>query len=97
MLLVFSLSITPKIFLHQLVANHKDRSYTAHSHTDQFTKAGFRCNCENQVVEVPYLNYSTGVDLVVYSSFQIDRTTPIYQFPSFPYFIFGLRGPPSHV
>ncbi len=95
MLLVFSLSITPKIFLHKLVASHKDRYPSTHSTQDQISKTGYRCDCESQVVEVPYLNYAYDIDLPYRRSFPVDRIIAERSFPSSPFLMFGLRGPPS--
>jgi len=95
LLVVFALGITPKVFLHKLIAGHKDLAYTCHGTTDQFTKAGFRCNCDNQVVQVPYIHQIVAILLVVPICFPTDQITADHSFPCSPHLIFGLRGPPS--
>ena len=97
MLLILVFSITPKIILHNLLVNHKDISYPSHEHSGQVTKGGFHCDCENQVVEIPYLNLAINIRLDISRSFQIYQTRISYPFYSFPNFIFRLRGPPFSV
>lgn len=97
MLLIFVFSITPKILLHNLTAGHKDISCHSEWNIDKVTTAGFHCNCENQVVELPYLNQVNGVRLMVSGAFHSYQTSVNSQAYFFPPIIFGLRGPPSAI
>jgi hypothetical protein len=97
MLLIFSLSITPKLFLHDLVAHHKDLSYPSHQHTDQINTAGFHCDRESQVVELPYISHVICIHLIVPGSFHTYQTRADHQVYFLPHFIVGLRGPPTRV
>ena len=55
LLLIFSFSITPKKFLHDAIANHKDKALgESDRHTPQFSHSGFVCKCDNQVAESPF-------------------------------------------
>jgi len=98
MLALFALSITPKIVVHALAAHHKDTHLgVPHDKTDQLNKAGFHCQVDNLVVELPYLSYSISIPLAipeVYRTYQIRTEPPFY--PS-NHFIFRLRGPPVTV
>lgn len=93
MLLMFSLSITPKLFLHDLVVRHRDSSISSGKYV-QVGKTGFRCDCENQVVELPFLTQVGYFSLTAPVYFPVYALGTDYRFYSFPHFIFGLRGPP---
>jgi hypothetical protein len=55
MLLIFTMSITPKVFLHDLTADHKDEvSVVLHCHDQHIDKVGFTCDCNNLVSTSPY-------------------------------------------
>ncbi len=96
MLLIFAFSITPKLILHDLVVHHKDKPIHAGENT-QVSKTGFHCDCENQVVELPYLTYSAHQPADIPRSFQLYQTGVNCPFYSSPYLNFGLRGPPFSV
>jgi hypothetical protein len=93
MLLIFAFSITPKLILHDLFVHHKDKPVLAGQYA-QVSKTGFHCDCENQVVELPYLFYPANQPADIPRSFQIFQTgicCPVYSSLSIN---FGLRGPP---
>ena len=55
MLGLFAFSITPKIILHDVVANHKDTPYKSNYEKNaELNKAGFNCTCDNLVVDSPF-------------------------------------------
>jgi hypothetical protein len=96
MVLLFGLSITPKITLHDLVANHKDKPYRVNdSKNKQIDVSGFHCYCDNLVVESPFLDECAALHI---ASITVPRRTfssaarPFY-FTS--RFYFALRGPPD--
>ena len=93
MLLIFAFSVTPKLFLHDLVVHHKDTPIPLGKYA-QVSNAGFHCDCESQVVDLPYVADVAGICLTAPVSFPTHQTRAAYQFHSFPHFIFGLRGPP---
>jgi hypothetical protein len=51
MLVLFAFSVTPKIFLHILAANHTDRPANKKDSKAQISKAGFSCAVESLVAE----------------------------------------------
>jgi len=94
LLFAFCLGITPKKTLHDWFANHKDTTSSAPvSKTQQLSKAGFNCNCENLVAESHF---------VTFSSFAVVNFPSLHSFVSFniPSLISlsssqnNLRGPP---
>jgi len=95
---VFAFSVTPKILLHDLVADHKDTPIKPnHSNQEQISKAGFNCNCDNLVVESPFLHDFTPIDLSIEKHF---AKQPIFfknKFFSLQHFYFKLRGPPVNM
>jgi hypothetical protein len=98
MLMVFAFSVTPKILLHNLVADHRDtpRSHNS-SKEQQLSKTGFNCNCDNLVVESPFINDFAAVRLSDQPEFAKRHITFINDF-SFPFlFYFRLRGPPAYI
>jgi len=98
MLVLFALSITPKIAVHALVAHHKDSHLVvSHDKTDQINKAGFHCQVDNLVVELPYLSYPISIPLVIPVSFRTYQIRIDHPFYSSNHFIFRLRGPPVTV
>jgi hypothetical protein len=54
-LLLFSFCITPKRFLHDLLANHKDEQTSANLPVQQITSSGFHCNVDDLVVVAPFI------------------------------------------
>jgi hypothetical protein len=54
-LLLFSFCVTPKRFLHDLLANHKDASSTTVHLFEQVAKSGFHCHVDELVVVEPFL------------------------------------------
>lgn len=98
LLLTFTLSITPKNVLHHFFAHHQDSSFDWKRQTDQLTKAGYHCDCESQVVAVPYLDLPSYFPPEV-SQRDLPSLSPAKRADQiFPisHFIFGLRGPPAH-
>lgn len=96
MLLIFAFSITPKVVLHNLVVHHKDSPISSGKYA-QVSKTGFHCDCESQVVVLPYLNQISCFQLNVSQSFQIYQSRNNPQFYCSTHFIFGLRGPPPSI
>lgn len=56
LLLVFAISITPKTFFHDLIANHKDFSTCKQVHTTAVLHTqGYNCHFDDLVVSMPFL------------------------------------------
>jgi cephalosporin-C deacetylase-like acetyl esterase len=94
--MVFTFSITPKKFLHTAFADHTDVAKFGFSSNGKtvVTAAGFSCQYDNQVVEVPFADFTPAIKIFV-PSFYIDVQTAYkeHQF-SFHQSNFFLRGPP---
>ena len=96
MLIIFSFSITPRIFFHNWLASHKDaRSNLPAADQHQVGHVFYNCNCDNIVAESPFTQQD---DLAVLLPVQcyaipVEATTPAFY--SAGYFLFSLRGPPS--
>jgi hypothetical protein len=97
MLLVFTLSITPKNVLHKLLANHKDVFSYHHTKEATISQSQFACDTDDLVVSFPFVE--TG-----YSSFLLTQTRHkqpvicsywLYSAQSFE--ANDLRGPPATV
>ena len=96
LLVLFAFSITPKKVLHDLVANHRDTHSKACSDnsTTKIVKAGFNCNCDNLVVESPFVNDLVPVHFNVAKQFAQQQTFFRNNFNSLHHFYSELRGPP---
>lgn len=96
-MVLFAFAITPKLTLHNLVANHKDgRTKTSlpDASTTQLSTASYNCQCDNPVTESPFIAniqvpdiskpafYTDILDIYSVSQYTIDH------------FCSGLRGPP---
>ena len=92
--MVFALSITPKLILHQVVATHEDLVSTTDKKTEKVSPAGFSCDCNHLVVESPF------ADDVIF--LKIEQTAGYNPFQGSRYITFlrttfhstDLRGPP---
>jgi len=96
LLLLFVFSITPKQFLHDLIVQHKDDySSISKGSLPALNKVGFQCDCNNQVVQMPY---------IVHPDFQLSHPA-LDHFTTYHSLTFGytsadtrfssLRGPPA--
>jgi hypothetical protein len=95
LLFLFTFSITPKKWLHDIFADHKDfYSNTAGDHL-QFIKSGFRCDCENLVVNTPFIHVDGPKELVITKFFPAYHGTTINNYHAGYHFLFHLRGPPA--
>jgi hypothetical protein len=96
MLVLFAFSVTPKLLLHNLVANHKDTPLKCSTDNhSQFNVAGFNCGCDNLVVESPFVENSVTAEIITQRFFSQYINTEVNDFISVNQFYFELRGPPS--
>jgi hypothetical protein len=94
LLFVFTIGITPKKTLHDWFANHKDStSKIPVGKTQQLTKAGFNCDCNDLVAESHFIGMGS---FVVVNIPAICSLAPLRNiaFISLSHFLFNLRGPP---
>jgi hypothetical protein len=54
-LLLFSFCVTPKRFLHDLLANHRDVQASHSLPVEQIAASGFHCHIDDLVVVAPFL------------------------------------------
>jgi hypothetical protein len=95
LLLVFTFSIAPKQFLHDAIANHKDKLHIpAPGDEQQVSKTGFFCKCDNLVAESPFTDEVQQYSIAAHRAFAEQPPVVLYFFHSSPVFFFGLRGPP---
>jgi len=95
LLLVFSFSIAPKKFLHDAIANHKDKTaLTAQAGYPQLTHTGFVCKCDNLVAESPFTNDFRHFNFVPVAPVSVQQSSPLCHYYSSGVFFFELRGPP---
>ena len=66
MLVLFIFSITPKKYLHDLLADHADYYGAAVKESATVSKAGINCHCDSQVVPAPFLavSFSPAFELI---------------------------------
>jgi hypothetical protein len=96
MLSVFAFSITPKIILHQFVANHKDTPFASnYEKTAQIHRAGLNCNCDNQVVESPFTDDFRPFQIYINSFFSSPSVPDTEDFQNAQFHYQTLRGPPA--
>jgi hypothetical protein len=97
LLLLFVLSNTPKQWLHDAFASHKDCVTTPSAENNlKISQQGFYCDCDSLVVEKPFFaadKIFVGLPaLAIYSELTL---TPDKILASADHFFFQLRGPPS--
>ncbi len=97
LLLVFTFSIAPKQFLHDAIANHKDKLHISPSGDErQLSKTGFFCKCDNLVAESPFIDEMPHYCIAAPRPFAVQASVDLYFFHSSPVFFVGLRGPPCY-
>jgi hypothetical protein len=66
---LFTFCVTPKRFLHDLLANHKDAQTSASLPIEQIASSGFHCHIDDLVVVAPFLpGIQAGIPSVLSSS-----------------------------
>jgi hypothetical protein len=98
MLALFGFSVTPKLILHNLVANHKDTPLKPNSaNTEQLSKSGFNCDCDNLVVESPFVDDHSVTEIIIPVLFSLHINKDVNDFNVVSKFYIELRGPPYAV
>jgi len=66
MLLIFSISMAPKTFFHDLVSDHKDSNCPEKHDSAVLHQKEHHCHFDNAVVNIPFLMWSTAqTELVI--------------------------------
>jgi len=97
MLFIFAFSVTPKQWLHDLVTHHKDAPCISFDGTRSLSTSGFHCNCDNIVVESPFLFYDGSSETLAPDFFETHPVTSAGYFISTYKSNSSLRGPPCLV
>src|SRR5688500_7699630 len=95
MLILFTLSITPKLFLHTIFADHADIVYKKSDGKTQVSKNGFTCDCNNQVATSPFITHENPPEIGILPVYQSLITHFPSQIIASTQFYLELRGPPA--
>ena len=96
LLLIFIISITPTLYLHEIFAGHSDASIAiAKSPGEQVRAAGFACDCDSLVATSPFTEIFPGFVLRVASCYKPQILAPIPAHKTQPRPYLELRGPPE--
>jgi hypothetical protein len=79
-LLLFAFCVTPKRFLHDLMANHKDAQTGTRLPFAQVASSGYHCHTDDLVVVAPFLPGIQTAEPLILSSAQIQFSEPLYAF-----------------
>jgi hypothetical protein len=94
-LLLFSFCITPKRFLHDTLAHHRDAQSASRFPFEQITASGFHCHVDDLVVVAPFLPELPQAEPVLISYTSLNFSEPLHHF-AYPYRAhFEGRGPPA--
>ena len=94
--MLFAISIAPKIYFHNLVADHKDVAGCSQLHkTAVLHVQGYNCHFDNLVVTAPYLLQTEEPLLLINLLFE--KRQPVFSSVFLPSFLQHKenRGPPS--
>ena len=95
LLVIFAFSVTPTIFFHNWLANHKDSVRKLPSdNRDHVTKRIFNCQCDNIVAESPFTEPAAVIAVPVVKPLSSQKCDKAIHFPFAPYIFHALRGPP---
>jgi hypothetical protein len=82
-LLLFSFCVTPKRFLHDILANHKDAPSSSAYAVEQVATSGFHCHIDDLVVMAPFLPEIQSADVQINYSSPVRFSEPVSSFESF--------------
>lgn len=89
-------SITPKRFLHDLIADHKDTvTIATNDGKDHIDHHGFRCDCDNLVATSPFISQDIMAEPLTPTIENSFFTTYTSGSKAAIYYNFSLRGPPA--
>ncbi len=97
LLLVFTLGITPKRFLHNAFAKHTDANFKKTTDKPfQVNKSGFNCDCDNLVAESSFVVDLQEFNFPLFTSFSSYLIKNI-SYSSISEIYSQLRGPPAKI
>jgi hypothetical protein len=92
---IFALGITPRILLHDLVADHDDISFQCNNEPGtHFHKSGYNCHIENFAAESPFTDVSRDLSVIPPNYCTVLKSVICNQIFPEPVVYFELRGPP---
>jgi len=94
-LVLFSLCITPKRFLHDLLANHTDQQTLHDQPFKQVSTTGYHCHIDDLVVVEPFLPATVSVVVKDLRTFSFRFHEPIFSFPLQSNSLADGRAPPA--
>ncbi len=97
MLLIFAFSITPKKYLHDLVADHTDFYGYSSQHEKAINKIGLDCDKDDLVVSVPFIESITAFSFECISNSTGTFFTAYKYLPSKLSATNDVRGPPAMI
>jgi hypothetical protein len=93
--MLFSFCVTPKRFLHDLLANHKDTQTSASLPEQQITASGYHCHIDDLVVVTPFLPVIQTTEPIQLSSARLIFSEPVVSFAFSYTSTSASRGPPA--
>jgi hypothetical protein len=96
-LLLFSFCVTPKRFLHDMLANHKDAPSSSAHAVEQIAASGFHCHIDDLVVMAPFLPEIQSADVQIKLSSPVRFSEPVSSFAFFFLSHADGRAPPVSV
>jgi hypothetical protein len=93
--LLFSFCVTPKRFLHDLLANHKDAQTSAGLPVQQIAASGYHCHIDDLVVVAPFLPDVQTASSVFLTSVPFIFSEPLSSFVFYYQSHTDSRGPPA--
>lgn len=96
LLLVFTVGIFPKKYLHDLIVNHKDnvQPFGNTKKVNELASAGFNCHIDNLVVQCPFVVEETTFTVSSPKIFASYHISIAENFTSNNQIVLQLRGPP---
>lgn len=95
--MLFSFCVTPKRFLHDLLANHRDAQIAVMSPLAQIHPAEFHCHADDLVVVAPFLPEIESLQFLVITTGAMHFAEPINPFAHYYITHTDSRGPPSFI
>ena len=96
LLLVFTLSITPKKYLHDAFSNHGDSCVAVAAENEAtIIKVKVSCDVGNQVATVPFILVSHQYTVLLPAVTAVTNISSVYHCFAAPQYNFSLRGPPA--
>jgi hypothetical protein len=99
LLSVFAISVAPKAYFHNLVANHKDDVVTTCTHPPTSApcahKEGFNCHFDDLVVTAPFLFQKTQYSFCILFAYANKQTAYYSSYSPYSFSHTTGRGPPQ--